>query len=469
MIPVGDLIGACIRKATEFARSLPDSPLIQRCASRRGLVFLFSVFYGLATLGILARYDWNPSALVRFGHYYVEQNPERTPVGAIRFTGNEAYGGNGYDGQIFYYYARTFFEPGVWPEGFSLAYRAPRAGYPLLVAPFAFIFGDWGAVFGLYFVQLALLISSLLCVRALLPATGKWAAIFYALSPFAFMAYALLVSDSIMIGLAFVGYYFYTRSDPRYVAPEGAAPAFESAAKRATSLVFAGLCFSLAIFAKESALFFLFPLGLETLWRRRIDRAAFMLAILVPVFGWQLYLREAHGMVPAEVLSIFLAPFDGVLGVGRETLRLLGVFIAQPGAGPIIALVKHGAKILLVAALAASLILPFTGAWRRQSFVPLRLALILTALHIIIADWFYFWGIFDNVGRMFTLLVPLAVLLKGQDRSAKTAPFFLVTTLLAAFVLMRAVFLTPQFPYDVYEPYSGPDYEQAPVGPAAGD
>lgn len=426
---------------------------------------MFLAFYALCTLSILARYEFNPSALVRFGHYYVEQNSELTPAGAIRFTGNEAHGGNGYDGQIFYYYARTLLQTGVWPEGFSLAYRAPRAGYPLLAAPFA-VFGDWGVVAGLYLVQIGLMLGSLLCLHALLPADRKWAAIFYALSPFAFMAYSLLVSDSIMIGLAFIGYYFYVRSDARYQpAGEGVANAFDRPVARALGLLFAGVCFSLAIFAKESALFFLFPLGLQALWRRRFGRAAFMIAILLPVFAWQLYLRAAHGMVPAEVLSIFLAPFDGVLGVGRETLRLLGALIAQPGASALIALVKHSAKILLVAVLVAGIVLPFTGAWRKQVFVPLRLAILLTALHIIIADWFYFWGIFDNVGRMFTLFVPLVVLLKGEDRTARTAPFFFFVGLLSAFILVRAVFLTPAFPYDVYEPYAGPAYEQAPVGP----
>ncbi|MCR9143395.1 MAG: hypothetical protein NXI24_14185 [bacterium] len=457
-----------LENLNSFASRLAKASLIQRCASRRGVVTLFLLFYTICTLGILARYEFNPSALVRFGHYYVEQNQDITPEGAIRLTGNEAHGGNGYDGQIFYYYARTLFQPDVWPAGFSLAYRAPRAGYPLLAAPFA-VLGDWGVVFGLYFAQIALMLASLVCIHALLPVDRKWAAIFYALSPFAFMAFSLLVSDSIMIGLAFVGYYFYLRSDPeRHSSEPGVVASFAQPGARAAALVFAGLCFSMAIFAKESALFFLFPLGLHALWRRRIGRAAFMIAILAPVFAWQLYLREAHGMVPAEVLSIFLAPLDGVFGVARETLRLLGAFIEQPGGAALVALIKHGAKILLVAVLAAGIALPFTGAWRKQSFVPLRLGILLTALHIIIADWFYFWGIFDNVGRMFTMFVPLVVLLKGEDRSAKTAPFFFFVGVLSAFILVRAVFLTPAFDYDVFTPYQGPDYEQAPVGPGGG-
>lgn len=447
----------------EYLTRCRQSALFAWLTGRRGVVAVFLLYYGVCTFGILARYEFNPSALVRFGNYYVEQNPELTPTGAIRFTGNESYGGNGYDGQIFYYYARTLFQPGVWPQGFSLAYRAPRAGYPLLAAPFA-IFGDWGVVFGLIFVQIALLLGSLLCIHALLPAETKWAALLYALSPFAFMAYSLLVSDSIMIGLAIIGYYFFRAGDTESTSHNVAHASFRV---RALRMTIAGICFALAILAKESALFFLFPLGLHTLWRRRIGRAVLMIAVLGPAFGWQLYLRAAHGMVPAEVLSIFLSPFDGVFGVARETVQLGLAFVHQPGAGALLALIKHGAKILLVGALFTAMLVPFTGQNRGRNFLPLGLAVLLTAFHIIIADWFYFWGIFDNVGRMFTLFVPLVVLLKGADRTVRATPFFLIVGVLSAFILVRSLVLTPAFPYDVYERYTGPQYKLAPAGPGA--
>lgn len=449
----------------DASRTLSESPLVRQLATPRGLFVVFCLYYLIGTLGILARYEFNPSALVRFGHYYVEQNPERTPAGVIRFTGNEEFGGNGYDGQIFYYYGRTLFEPGVWPEGFSRAYRAPRAGYPVLVAPFI-AFGDWGVIAGLYIVQLLCLLAALFSVYALLPADRKWAAIFCAFSPFAFMAYALMVSDSIMIGLACSGLFCLQRGSQRLSLQTN--PDFRVADRstsRALWLLAAWACFSLSILAKESAFFLLFPLGLFALWRRSFVGAGLMLAVLLPAILWQAYLRTAHGMVPAEVLSIFLAPLDGIFGVLRESVRLLVVFAQAPGGGTLVALIKHGAKLLLLLALLSSIALVFTGGWRKQTFVPLRLGVLLTALHIIIADWFYFWGIFDNVGRMFTFLVPLIVLLKGQDAKLRSGVFFLAIGLLSAFVLVRALLFTPQFPYDVYEPYAGPDYATVPVGP----
>lgn len=460
-----DTLRAQWNRLQAFSQTLSTSPWVRRLATPRGLLVIFCLYYLIGTLGILARYEMNPSALVRFGHYYVEQNPELTPAGIIRLTGNESFGGNGYDGQIFYYYGRTLFETGVWPEGFSRAYRAPRAGYPLLVAPFT-IFGDWGVIAGLYIVQFLCLLAALFSVYALLPPERKWAAIFCAVSPFAFMAYSLMVSDSIMIGLACAGLFCLQRGSPQLGL--GTNPEFSVAAtqrSRALFLLAAWACFSLSILAKESALFLLFPLGLFALWRRSFTGAALMLAVLLPAIAWQAYLRTAHGMVPAEVLSIFLAPLDGIFGVLRESVRLLAVFVQSPGGGTLVALVKHGAKLLLLLALLSSIGLVFSGSWRRQLFVPLRLGVILTALHIIIADWFYFWGIFDNVGRMFTFLVPLVVLLKGQDAKLRSGIFFLAIGLLSAFVLARALLFTPAFPYDVYEPYTGPAHATVPAGP----
>src|SRR5262245_25275732 len=114
----------------------------------RHWLFIFLAYHALIVVASVRRYDGNLSAMIHFGHYYVEQNSAFTPNGATRFTGNEENGGNGYDGQIFYYFARTLFVPGAWPEGFNNAYRAPRIGYPLLIAPFA-VGGAWGTVLGM--------------------------------------------------------------------------------------------------------------------------------------------------------------------------------------------------------------------------------------------------------------------------------------------------------------------------------
>lgn len=408
-------------------------------------LILFLALYTIATVAVVARYDGSPSALVRFGAYYAEQNPDLVPEGAIVLIGNEEFGGNGYDGQIFYYFASTLFQPNKWPEGFSFAYRAPRVGYPLLVAPFSLL-GPGPTVVGMLFVQIFLLGAGILALGRLLGPGQRWLLFFYTLSPFNLVSYLLLVSNSIQVSLCLIGYAFYRRMEQ----------AGGTAYLRHAVLAFA--CFTLAIFSKESALFFLFPLGLEALFERRLRRIVLLLGILIPPLLWQLYLREAHGMVPARVLGIFLSPLDGVLGVLRESLALIERLLQEPSPGAMLALAKHGAKILLLLLMLFVVLSVISG--RRREFLPERLALLLTLASVLIADYYYFWGIFDNIMRMFTWFVPLMVLLGNRDAGSRTTPFFAILLLLFVFVFARVLLLTPTFPFAHFEIYDGPTYTQ---------
>lgn len=112
---------------------------------------LFITLYALCSLLIWKKYHWNPSSQINFGKQFAVQNIEETPKGAVIFLGRPGDLGAGYDGQIFYYYSRmlTGFHLN-WPKGFEENIRAPRIGYPLLVAAFGW-FGTWGTIFGMYF------------------------------------------------------------------------------------------------------------------------------------------------------------------------------------------------------------------------------------------------------------------------------------------------------------------------------
>ena len=410
-----------------------------------GHLLLFFTLYCVATVAVIARYDGSISALVRFGAYYAEQNPDLVPEGAVVLIGNEEFGGNGYDGQIFYYFAATLFQANEWPEGFSFAYRAPRVGYPLLVAPFS-VFGPAATVVGMVVVQILLLGGGIVSLARLLGPERRWYLFFYTLSPFNLVSYLLLVSNSIQVSLCLIGYAIYRRMEQAR-----GASYFRQA-------VLAFVCFSLAIFSKESALFFLFPLGLEALLDRRLRRIVLLLGILIPPLLWQLYLRESHGMVPARVLGIFLSPLDGVAGVARESVTLIGDLLEQPSAATVLTLAKHSAKILLLVLMFFVVLSVISG--RRREFLPERMALLLTLASVLIADYYYFWGIFDNIMRMFTWFVPLMVLLGNRDPGSRTMPFFLVLLLLFVFVFARVLLLTPAFPFAHFERYDGPTYSQ---------
>lgn len=461
----------------------------------RSWLLLFFGFYGIAAVALLARHEWNPSIFVRFGAYYAEQNSQITPVGALSFVGDETNGGNGYDGQIFYYYSRTLFLPGQWPKGFNDAYRAPRVGLPLLGAPFA-LFGSWPVLVAMLFWQMALIAAGLLILRKMLHVSQRWLLVVYVFSPFTLQSAMVGVSDGVMIAWQLLGFYFLAGRAPLWrddvaatksltvaatsgseVAAGGTAESvdrfFQGRLRAFTAglefgsaswldLLLAWVCLSMALLTKESALFGLFPLGLFVLLRLDWPRVLVVLATLVPLVAWQLYLREVHGMVPAGVLRVFLSPLDGVIGLGRETLALLAAFLSGPKLGGVLALAKHSAKLMLLALILSAFVGVFTGRIRR--FFPFRAAVLFALASVLIADHYYFWSVYENISRMFTPLVPLVILLLAQDRRARPIGFVPVLLALALLVLVRFAFLTPVFPYEYHEHYQGPSLRlHAPV------
>jgi len=421
--------------------------------NKQSVFFFLCVFWlysATASSGILRKFDWNFTSLIHFGHHYIDQNEDITPPGSVRLLGNEASGGNGYDGQIFYYYARTLLIKDRWPHGFSNAYRAPRVGYPLLVSPFSLL-GNGATALGMIFVQLLAISGGIVCFYLLLPPNRRYLTLIYCMSPFLLQSFLFLVSDSVMISLLIVGWYFFSRGGK-------------------TNVVAATVLFSIAILTKESSLFLLFPLGLYGILRRDLRLCITLISALIPMFLWQFYLFRVHGMVPASILSIFLSPLSGVLGVLRQTLDQLKTHPVQFGD-----LAKQSAKWILIAILPASVWATLSGLRVPKSlreFFALatpenafRGGALLVITTILIADFQYFWGIFENVGRMFTALVPAVILARAPDeRLDKSFKVFIILILVLSFIVwLRFVFLTQSFPYDIYHPYNGPRYALPPI------
>jgi len=400
-------------------------------------VILALSVHAFCALAVIRKYNFNPTALLRFGNYYVEQNRDLTPSGSVFFSGNEEHGGNGYDGQIFYFYARSLFIQGKWPVGFSNAYRAPRIGYPALAALFT-PFGSYGVFLGMLFWQYLLSGISVFLLHRLLSTDLKYLTIFFALSPFSIQSVNLLVSDSVVVSLVVIGYYFFHHRN----------------------FIASFLFFSLALLTKESSLFFLFPLGLCALLKKDFRASALLVLVLLPFAAWQIYLKEAHGFLPAGILKIFLSPFDGIIGLAKNTFSLTVDTIQDRGASAG-ALFKIGARVLLFFLLPAGFYAVFSS--RARSSVPFRLQALLLFASILIADYYYFWGIFENVGRMFSLVTPVFILLKNEDRDVRSGLFFGILIAISALVVLRIVFLSPAFPFDLFETYNGPQYPGAPV------
>ncbi len=414
--------------------------------------------YGLCALALLVRYDGNPSVLFRFGHYYADQNPQLIPPGALVFLGEERFGGNGYDGQIFYYYSRTLFVSGEWPVGFNNAYRAPRVGFPLFGAPFVPL-GSWAVLSALVLSQLALILAGGLAFHRLLPEGGKAILLLYVLSPFMLQSALLMVSDSIVAALLLCGLYFYCGGRSPFDREGSGEIRLEPI--RLPWMLAAWLIFAWALLTKESSVFLLAPLGLHALWIRDIRRAGLLIATLVPYVAWQLYLREAHGMVPAGVLRVFLSPLDGILGLTAETGRALAQVLRLETAG-VVALAKLSARGLLVLLIGTAAYAAHFSIRRRS--VVFGAAVGLSLASVLIADHYYFWSVYENISRMFTPLVITMALLVAADRTIPVRPFVWVFGVLTVMVVARALFFVPAFPYEPFEAYVGPSYtNHAPV------
>jgi hypothetical protein len=157
-------------------------------------------------------------------------------------------------------------------------------------------------------------------------------------------------------------------------------------------------------------------------------------------------------MLPAGVLKIFLSPFAGISGLAIFTFEMTNVFINHPDFSSFIALIKYSIKWLLFLLIIFSFPSVFSG--KIKNFLPLRLAILLTLASVILADYYYFWGIYENISRMFTILIPLMIFLCAEENRAGKL-FFAVVSAIAVFVFIRILVLTPAFPYDNYSPYTG--------------
>ncbi len=383
---------------------------------------LFLVFFaiiGILTFSYWKKYDWNPSSMVNFGKEFVQLNSIETPSGAVVFLGEKGDLGAGYDGQIFYYFSRSLANFGLeWPKGFDESYRAPRIGYPFLISIFG-IFGKWGSVFAMYFWNIFLLVISFFCLRSLLEKQNKYLSVLYLLNPFALASYYVLVSDSVMVSLIVIAYFFYKRDHP---------------------LAFV-LTSSLAILTKEPALFFLFPLGLYALAERNIKNMLLVSSTLIIPIGWHLYLSYQFPNWRASRLTDFILPFEGMIRYFES------IFIAFENQMDIKALSRLLSRFPLVVLFFMGTFLVFTGNIRKGWVF--RLCILLTMFMIGSAGFYHFWSVYENVSRMFTISIPALILLVNEDQTVRKGEYILLTIFLLILFIVKATIITRPMLYQI--------------------
>lgn len=340
------------------------------------------VIYIFTTFAIWKKYSWHPTSMLHFGNEFVEVNLNFMPAEAIVEKGYEGDLGAGYDGQIFYFYSRSLNSfPLKWPVGFDENYRAPRIGYPFLSALFGVV-GPNGTIFGMYFWNLFLFILSVILLRKIL-GENSYLVWFYIFSPFSLGSYSVLVSDSVLISLIIIAYYFYTSEKYFYFC----------------------LTASLAVLTKEPSLFLFFPMGLRETYRKNFKNMLIILSILIIPIIWHMYLRYSIPNWKSSRIFELIVPFEGIIsylkflftdagGDWRETARALSKL-------PFVLLLILGIYSLLRGDL-------------KKGFI-FRVGLVLNFTMIIMGSYYHFWSVYENVSRLFTLSIPLMILLASED------------------------------------------------------
>jgi len=358
------------------------------------------------------KYDWNPSSMVNFGREFALQNEKETPKKAIIFLGEEGDLGAGYDGQIFYYFSRSLSNFGLdWPKGFDESYRAPRIGYPFLISLFG-VFGPWASVFSMYFWNFFLWILSFFALRSLLKEEYRYLSVLYLFNPFALGSYYVLVSDSVMVSLVVIAYYFF---------------------KNGNSLWFV-LVSSLAILTKEPALFFLFPLGLKALFQRDIKKILLVSATLIIPVVWHLYLSYKFPNWRASRLTDFILPFEGMIRYFES------IFHSFEDKMDVKTIARLFSRLPLVFMFFMGSLLVFTG--KLQKGWEFRLCILLVMFMIGTAGYYHFWSVYENVSRMFTLSIPALILLVNEDNKMLKREYILFTIGLLILFIVKAVLIS---------------------------
>ncbi len=381
---------------------------------------LFALVYIVVTTSLWKKYNYNPTSMINFGMEFAIQNKEKMPDGAVVIMGSKDDLGAGYDGQIFYFYSRTISELNMnWPKGFDESYRAPRIGYPLLVGIIGFL-GKTASVYGMYFVNLSLFLLSYILLRRILDEDKKIFSLFYLLSPFSLGSYAVLVSDSVMVSLVIIAYYFYLEEENLYFV----------------------LVASLAILCKEPALFLFFPLGVKAILEKRVPKALLIVSVLAIPIMWHVYLKVTFPNWKATRLIDFILPLEGIITYSKSILASVGTTTDYKELARLLS--RFPLLVLLVTGIA----ILFTGNIKRG--IEFRLGIALVFFMVSTASFYHFWSVYENVSRMFTLSIPLFILLKNEEEDTKTGSYFFLTFIILILFLVKVIAIQKAQGYTIW-------------------
>lgn len=377
---------------------------------RHHLWFLL-IFFLLGVGGLIyfktAPYEHSLSALIGIWEGFYEINPNLVDSQFV------IYKSGGYDGQFFYFLAKDLFVGGDWDLIVdSYHFRFHRMGLSLFVGAVsnAVGFSNYPLV-TLLFLFLTFS-ASVFCLYSLLPESKKWFIVFYLFSPYSLNANLLLVADSLFVSFGIIAFYFFKN-------------------KKNNLAVF---FFLLMVITRELGVLFLIPIVYKALLEKRgkevflysLPGVAFLCLV---VYGW---------IQPPNHLG------TNPLGFRDMTdFPLFGFFKSFYDSGSFQFKLKEFPKILFFISFIALSVVSLQSL--KESFsnnMPLLIPIFGSLFVILIAEEGY-WRSFDNLSRMFTLILPFSLLLEGVLKRPFLRLFLGISITLFLFLIIRILWITP--------------------------
>ncbi|MDF3820325.1 hypothetical protein P3G55_10460 [Leptospira sp. 96542] len=370
-------------------------------------VVIYLIFFGFLCYEKTKPYEHSLSSLIGIWEGFYEINPDKTETGFV------VYKSGGYDGQFFYFIAKDLFAEDKWELIVdSFYFRLHRIGLSILTGLVSSVLGfDHYPIVCLTICNLVFL-SSFFCLVDLLPNQFKYLSILYLFSPFSLNANLLLVADSLFVSFGIIGYYFFKKNNH----------------------LSSALLFFLMIFTRELGILFLIPITILKLHERSYKIAFFY---FLPILLFLVFLGYGFILSPNHLGTNPLGFRD------MTDYPLFGFFKSFFESGNFHFSIKEFPKIIfLLSFILVSLGICFgIKTYLRSS--PILILPILGSLGVILIAEEGYWRSFDNLSRMFTLVLPITILLFSETKSLIFKMFFTFTVFLIFFIFIRTVWITP--------------------------
>lgn len=374
------------------------------------LCFLL-VFYILGVGGLIffktAPYDHSLSALIGIWEGFYEINPNLVDSNFV------IYKSGGYDGQFFYLLAKDLFVSTDWDLIVdSYHFRFHRLGLSLLAGSISNLVGFFYYPMVTLTILFSTFLISVFCLYSLLPESKKWYVIFYLFSPFSLNANLLLVADSLFVSFGIIAFYFFKNKKDFW----------------------AVFFFFMMVITRELGVLFLIPIIFKALGGKKWGQ---MFAYSIP--GFAFLCLVIFGLIhPPNHLG------TNPLGFKDMTdFPLFGFFKSFQENGSFQFKPKEFPKILFFISLISITVVSVQSLKNNfpkniHVFVPIFGSLFV----IFIAEQGY-WRSFDNLSRMFTLILPFSLLLEDSFKNLFLRLFLGISFSLFVFLMIRILWITP--------------------------